>query len=669
MPKNSKREWSHPDGKPLADFEVGVDYEGVITNVVNYGVFVDIGAVTDALIRIQDQNKHRFRKGEQLKGLKVAECDEDEQKILLTIDADAIPDVREKGPEEQKEGKSKTDRSGEKGKNAKKDWGHADGKPLDEFSEGHVVEGTVTNVSTSGVFVDIGAAKDARLDVKASIGRKFRVGDIVEQCEVASIDAEKGRMAVKLQDIDAALQSLPEREPKQKKTVPKAKSKAKAKAPRKTHNKVGNDNEYGDEDWDEDWDEYWQGNNHATPGKKMSKTKRKAGLVDDDEGNSRLEQMEVGDTVDGVVVNKSTAGVFVDIGCGKDARLSVPRNIGRKFAINEEIFNMIVESVELEPTIRISVELSEEDLADKGDEGSPSRRQPRPKAKAKAKPKAKGKADQTNSWRHPGKRPVSRYEIGQSVDGIVTYVALKTGAFINIGAVTDGVLKLSSKILKDFRVGDEVYGMLVEYVDLQTERIYLSLEEPELEAAEKWEHPDGAEISEFTPGDCVDSVVTNTGRFGIFVDIGAVKDAKLLGVPKSERHRFRIGDAIKGAIVETCDAWEQQISVTMPGFDSQKEAPHSGKGKGKGKGGGKGKTKDKSGKDKGGQGKGKGESGKGKMTVGKTGGKIGSKTGGKTGTKTGNKTGSKDGGKGGGEERRQAKGKSKGAAVVRRRGK
>merc|ERR1719264_2121168 len=56
--------------------------------------------------------------------------------------------------------------------------------------------------------------------------------------------------------------------------------------------------------------------------------------------------------------------------------------------------------------------------------------------------------------------------------------------FVDIGAVTDGILILPRPIAKQFRKGDEVSGMMVDKVDREAERVILSLDDPELSEPE-----------------------------------------------------------------------------------------------------------------------------------------------------------------------------------------
>merc|ERR1712217_185533 len=59
------------------------------------------------------------------------------------------------------------------------------------------------------------------------------------------------------------------------------------------------------------------------------------------------EKVIEGSYVDGVVVDKSPAGTFVNIGAVKDGRLAVPRSIGIKLMRGQVLRNVLIESIDL----------------------------------------------------------------------------------------------------------------------------------------------------------------------------------------------------------------------------------------------------------------------------------------------------------------------------------
>ncbi|HEX8031350.1 MAG TPA: Tex family protein [Vicinamibacterales bacterium] len=102
----------------LSDLVVGMQLEGVVTNVVNFGAFVDIGVHQDGLVHVS-QLANRFVKdprevvkpGDVVK-VKVVECDLKRKRIALTMKLDeAVPAGRSK-PSETSGGSSPQDRRG-----------------------------------------------------------------------------------------------------------------------------------------------------------------------------------------------------------------------------------------------------------------------------------------------------------------------------------------------------------------------------------------------------------------------------------------------------------------------------------------------------------------------------------------------------------------------------
>mmetsp|Transcript_28556 Transcript_28556/g.62098 ORF Transcript_28556/g.62098 Transcript_28556/m.62098 type:complete len:706 (+) Transcript_28556:233-2350(+) len=618
-------DWSHPGGKPLEEIEVDSLVDGTVTNVGRYGVFVDFGAVKDALLRVPIKIGKRYKQGMPVTGAKVISCDVEAGKVVLEVESDNWPEAP---PPKEKTGGGRGDQGGAGGnRRAKRDWTHEGATPLEELQEGDMFEGKVTNVSTAGVFVDIGAVRDARLNVKVSIGRCFRIGDVIQNCTIESIDLETGRMSVGIPDPEAAVADLPPKE-----RVPRAKSKARAKS-KSTPKAKGKAQEKG---------------GAKARARSASQTTRQRGGKPTTI-TRQFEEINEGDVLDGVVVNKSTAGVFVDIGCGKDARLSVPRRLGVQFMIRDVLEGLRVEYVDYERRL-LSVVLDDPEGAIQNQERAPKRSRSVPasssstgrggggggsvppadssgggrasrgaapkrgarsmspgaraggaSSKAKAKAAPPRASERSSSARKGGRRlPVVEFKAGASVNGVVTKVS-NQGVHVDIGATTDGLLKLPKAIAKEFRAGDQVHGMSIDIIDKKADLITLSLEEPTLTGtppppnprskakakakgkataaaggapapkakaaptSKDWSHPDGLTLEELKQGDMVDGMVTNVGPFGIFVNVGAVKDARLQ-VARADRQRFRKGDRIEGALVDSVDPGSNQLNIVLP-FD------------------------------------------------------------------------------------------------------
>ena len=76
--------------------------------------------------------------------------------------------------------------------------------------------------------------------------------------------------------------------------------------------------------------------------------------------------------------------------------------------------------------------------------------------------------------------PVDRLRAGAFAQGVVTQINLE-GVFVNFGAAADGLLRLPREVAQQFRVLDEVHGMVVEVADSARGVFELSLEGPALD--------------------------------------------------------------------------------------------------------------------------------------------------------------------------------------------
>jgi transcriptional accessory protein Tex/SPT6 len=580
----------------LADIDCDAVYDGVVTNVGRYGVFVDFGAVKDGLLKVPVKIGKGFKRGMEVQSLAVVTCEPEEGRVVLapqegTILPEPPAPSGGKGSRSgsrgarigsQGRGKSgvaalKDGGEGTKAKSRKpKEWGHPDGTPLEEVHEGLSLDGVVTNVSPAGVFVDIGATRDARLNVQAKIGRRFRIGDTIPDCKVESVNAETGRVTVAVADAEEVVKDLPPKErTKTPAAAPKAKASAKARAKSQSPTR----------------------GLETSPGAKAKPRAKKGGA-------KSIERLRVGQAVDGFVSNKNQYGIFVDIGIGKDAKLQVPKRMTSQFQRKDEIYGMVVESVDLEK-MQISVSLEDPELDD-GRQAPARGLATAPKAAAKAKGKAKAKAkQQAESGDHPNALPLSRFQAGRTADGVVTNIGGQ-GVFVDVGATRDGILKLPRAIANEFLPGDEVHGMLIEAIDSKNERVMLSLEDPELKEpggkggsaarrkspeaksggkgggrgeakakakpkakpaakakqAESWGHDGGMPLEELEVGTEVSGVVTNRGSFGVFLDFGAVKDGKLR-LKKDEWKKFRKGDEVESMVIENVDIDAEQVVLAL----------------------------------------------------------------------------------------------------------
>lgn len=620
------KDWGHPSGMPLEEVEVGQFYSGVVTNVSPYGVFVDFGAVKDGLLRVPAKRGRDFRKGFEVQNMAVLSCDPESGRVVLQPEEDSMPaprarassqgppgrgagvggggnaarrSARSAGPSARQPGPSAG--PGPARRRQPRDWSHPGGMLLEEIQPGEAYEGTVTNVSPYGVFVDIGAEKDARLSVPTKIGRRFRIGDVVPNCRLEIVDVDRNLLSASLDDPEEVVRDLPPKERrKQGSGMPKAAAKSAAKATAKR--RAASAGPPAAESRPP----------AASPGATARASARPAKAPP-----ITLEDVKVQTVVSGVVTYKGPLGVFVDIGCGKDAKLKVPKRVSKDFRRGDEVYGMLVEEVDLDKR-QLVVSLEDPELtmgAEEDVDKAPVAPAPAVQPKSKAKAKPKGKA----APREPS-QPRFRYQEGDVVQGVVTRIGLQA-VFVDIGAEREGVVRLPKRVAQQFRPNDEVSGMIIESVDASTGRIELSLEDPEIEepapvavpasraaappaapapakarassrppraeakAKEKpapkakpraepkaeltrsqgknWGHDGAIPVEELEVGSEASGVVTNVNQYGLFLNIGAVRDGRL-NVSAKDRRKFKRGDRVEGMIIESVNADTGQIGLSLP---------------------------------------------------------------------------------------------------------
>lgn len=290
-------------------------------------------------------------------------------------------------------------------------WLHPSGMRLEELEDGAVMKGVVANVAPFGVFVDVGAERNAILGIPARYWKRFRRGDRLDQCLMQTVNLETRRFAVTIEDPEGAIAA-----------------------------------------------------NHVP-----------------------LEEIMEGTYVDGVVVDKSPAGTFVNIGAVKDGRLAVPRAIGIKLMRGQVLRNVLIESIDLRRKwIALKLENPKAAIAEMEMVGFHlTKGMGKTKAKPKTKAKTKTESKTTTPKTKTAPLPANEMDLmqGDFVDGVVTSIATK-GVMVNIGAEMLGTLVVSAELKKEFQKGDRVQGMKIEKIHPSSGAITLSMEDPELEVDE-----------------------------------------------------------------------------------------------------------------------------------------------------------------------------------------
>lgn len=600
------KDWGHGDGLPLGEVDLSAEHTGTITNIIPAGVFVDFGAVKDGFIQMRGATRFGYKRGMELSGLTVKECDLEKSLVLLeSMELDQQPELQGSGsmpprgpPREQPSRRGQSSiankpRSATPNRRQQRTWDHLGATPLEDLEIGQTVDGRVTNVSPYGVFVDVGAERDARLSIPTRYGRRFRIGDSVYDIRLDEIDVAGQRITATIEDPDLATRELP----------PKPRGKAKAS---------------------------------PAPKRASSKPRQDSTTLGQNSGTTvYLEDLEIGSMVSGVVANNNQYGVFVDISCGKDALLKVPGRFRNQLQIGHEIIDMRVDDVDLERnTVKLSMDDPETSINGAGGSMNPVPRTSTRMSKAMAKPTSKATArpgpwPQTSPQQGPSPKPATKprggpqvpHRVGDIVDGSVTRLGADC-AYLDIGLPPNSaqaILRLDQSILQEFRLGDAVNGMTVESIDRR--QVVLSLEDPELEDSEPfpaanrfeedddesdvsmqgsrslplshpksrqnmtvmfdseenpdWSHTDGPNLDEIEVGIEVSGVVMSSSRVGVFVDFGADRNGRLL-LQANEWRKYEVGNEIDRIIVDHVDAQKGLVTLALPddiGVQGSRQAP------------------------------------------------------------------------------------------------
>lgn len=194
---------------------------------------------------------------------------------------------------------------------------------------------------------------------------------------------------------------------------------------------------------------------------------------------------------------------------------------------------------------------------------------------------------------------------GDVFDGVVTFANVRSGVFVDFGGPRDGYLRTKSKARSFYRVGMELFGLTVVSHDPETGKTVLQTDPDEQQVAEPrpqsppsrgrsssppkrrsrrgrrsrsasrtvdWKHVDGMPLEEFEEGQSVEGVVTNTNRYGVFIDFGSVRDGRVMDVKGYERE-FKVGDQLR-VTIDMVDLRERKVGLILSDFDGTMEILH-----------------------------------------------------------------------------------------------
>lgn len=321
-------------------------------------------------------------------------------------------------------------------------------KPIADFKVGDKVKGTVINRSRFGVFVDIGAKKNALLPIDYPNHNVFRLNraEELESLKVTKVDVENQRLALELENLE----SLVEGRPKLRKQNPSSQSIVEwiEEIEQTTKSAASSADLTLAAGVDKDGQ-----TRVKLMGGKVVKGKQTLQLegfsiesVDAEKGTMTLvpkeakeeevvesnpfEDLEEGQLVDGKVHGKNSYGVWVDIGRSKDARLVVDDSVKYRLKWGEELNGLKVVPCERENAL--SLELSSE-------------------------------AEKMVRSREDPRAQVTDLKEGASLRGFVTGKNAY-GTFLDIGAIKDARLHEQKSIARKLSLGEEV-PVVIENVD------------------------------------------------------------------------------------------------------------------------------------------------------------------------------------------------------------
>ncbi|CAE7565829.1 unnamed protein product [Symbiodinium natans] len=288
------------------------------------------------------------------------------------------------------------------------------------------MQGIVTNVAPFGAFVDVGAARNAKILIEPRLWKQFHVGDRIDECVVKEVELEKHRFCVTLQNAEAAIAEnrVPLQELREGDLV---------------EGVVDHKNAYG----------IWVNVGAEVIGR-LNIPRR------------YTDQLSAGQYLPDIVVE----------------RIDLER---KKLGLTMEHPEVIVDSA----PITVADLLRQEGSRPPPPTAPPAR--PAPTAPtAPAQVAAPAPAAVLPAPRAPGPPPKSQeagLRVGEFVDGVVVDVSAKV-IMVDIGLGHLAALAVPAALRAQFRPEDEIQGMRVERVDWDEERqkgaVVLSLDEPEL---------------------------------------------------------------------------------------------------------------------------------------------------------------------------------------------
>jgi len=210
--------------------------------------------------------------------------------------------------------------------------------PLEELSIGNVMTGKVSRCGTSNIFVDIGAVRDAQLRLPKPDAQVFRRGDVLDSVVIVNIDLEKQEVRLRL-DGDrstARADALGSRRRRRAESSPPplldrgsaavvaaaADSRLSSGAPTLCE------------------EDLVQNHHHHSAKPIGRQTNTQTSCV-------TLEELKIGNTVSGIVMNTGPSGVFLDFGATKPGKLKAAKNETKRFKVGDYV-QAVIEGLDLD---------------------------------------------------------------------------------------------------------------------------------------------------------------------------------------------------------------------------------------------------------------------------------------------------------------------------------